>query len=38
MYAKEDQWGDYVNDPDTGETITEGELIKNRVKFLLKTT
>lgn len=36
MYAKEDQWGDFIKDPDTGETITEGELIKKQGKVPLK--
>ena len=36
MYAKEDQWGDFIKDPDTGETITEGELIRRNGKVPLK--
>lgn len=36
MYAWGDQWGDYVNDPDTGERITERELIKRQGKVPLK--
>lgn len=36
MYAYEDQWGDLIKDPDTGETITESELIKRQGKVPLK--
>lgn len=36
MYAKEDQWGDYIKDPDTGNMMTEGELIKKNGKVPLK--
>lgn len=36
MYAKGDQWGDYITDPDSGESITEGELIKKQGKVPLK--
>ncbi len=36
MYAKEDQWGDYIKDPDTGKMMTEGELIKKNGKVPLK--
>ena len=36
MYAYEDQWGDKVTDPDTGETITEAELIRRQGKQPLK--
>lgn len=36
MYAYEDQWGDYVRDPDTGLLITESDLIKKQGKIPLK--
>ena len=36
MYAWGDQWGDLVRDPDTGNMITEGELIKKNGKVPLK--
>lgn len=36
MYAWGDQWGDLVRDPDTGQMITEGELIKKNGKVPLK--
>lgn len=36
MYAYEDQWGDYVKDPDTGLAITESNLIKKQGKVPLK--
>ena len=36
MYTKEDQWGDYIKDPDTGKMMTEGELIKKNGKVPLK--
>lgn len=36
MYAYEDQWGDYVKDPDTGMMITESDLIKKNGKVPLK--
>lgn len=36
MYAWGDQWGDLVRDPDTGQIITEGELIKKNGKVPLK--
>lgn len=36
MYAKEDQWGDYIKDPGTGKMMTEGELIKKNGKVPLK--
>lgn len=36
MYAYEDQWGDLVKDPNSGELITEGELIKQEGKVPLK--
>lgn len=36
MYAYEDQWGDYVTDPDTGSQVTEAELIKRQGKVPLK--
>ncbi len=35
-YAWGDQWGDLVRDPDTGQMITEGELIKKNGKVPLK--
>lgn len=36
MYAYEDQWGDYVRDPETDLLITEGDLIKKNGKVPLK--
>lgn len=36
MYAYEDQWGDYVKDPDTDMLITESDLIKKNGKVPLK--
>ena len=36
MYAWGDQWGDLVRDPDTGQMITEGDLIKKQGKVPLK--
>lgn len=36
MYAYEDQWGDIVRDPDTGEVITEAELIRRHGKVPLR--
>lgn len=36
MYAWGDQWGDFVRDPDTGQMITEGDLIKKQGKVPLK--
>lgn len=36
MYSYGDQWGDYVQDPDTMQYITEGELIKKNGKVPLK--
>lgn len=36
MYAYEDQWGDYVIDPDSGLSITESDLIKKQGKVPLK--
>lgn len=36
MYAWGDQWGDLIKDPDSGETMTEGELIKKNGKVPLK--
>lgn len=36
MYAYEDQWGDYVKDPETDMMITEAELIKKQGKVPLK--
>lgn len=36
MYAWGDQWGDLIKDPDTGEVMTEGELIKRNGKVPLK--
>ena len=36
MYVWGDQWGDLVRDPDTGQMITEGELIKKNGKVPLK--
>ena len=36
MYAWGDQWGDYVKDPDTGNVITERELIMKQGKVPLK--
>lgn len=36
MYSYGDQWGDYVCDPDTGQYITEGALIKKNGKVPLK--
>ena len=36
MYAFEDQWGDYVTDPETGSSITEAELIRKQGKVPLK--
>lgn len=36
MYAYEDQWGDYVTDPDTGLVITESSLIMKQGKIPLK--
>ena len=35
-YAWGDQWGDLVRDPDTGQMITEGDLIKKQGKVPLK--
>ena len=37
MYAYEDQWGDYVKDPETDLSITEGDLIKKQGKTPLKS-
>lgn len=36
MYAKEDQWGDLVKNPDTDEVVTEGQLIMSQGKVPLK--
>ena len=36
MYSYGDQWGDFVKDPDTGQWMTEGELIKKNGKVPLK--
>ena len=36
MYAHEDQWGDLIEDPETGRKITEGELIRSQGKVPLK--
>lgn len=36
MYAWGDQWGDLVRDPDTGQYVTEGDLIKKQGKVPLK--
>ncbi|MBR5476720.1 MAG: hypothetical protein IKV17_07880 [Bacteroidaceae bacterium] len=36
MYAWDDQWGDLVKDPDTGNVITERELIMKQGKVPLK--
>ena len=36
MYSYGDQWGDYVQDPDTRQWITEGDLIKKNGKVALK--
>ncbi len=36
MYSYGDQWGDYMRDPDTGQYITEGALIKKNGKVPLK--
>lgn len=36
MYAWGDQWGDYVTDPETGERITERDLILKEGKVPLK--
>ncbi len=36
MYSYGDQWGDYVRDPDSGNLITEGDLIKKNGKVPLK--
>lgn len=36
MYAMEDQWGDLVKDPDTGNMITESDLIKKQGRVPLK--
>ncbi len=36
MYAYEDQWGDLIKDPDTGEMMTEGDFIKKNGKVPLK--
>lgn len=36
MYAYGNQWGDYVKDPDTGNYITEADLIKKEGKVPLK--
>lgn len=36
MYAYGDQWGDLVRDPDTGQMMTEGDLIKKNGKVPLK--
>lgn len=36
MYAWGDQWGDMIKDPDTGEVMTEGDLIKKNGKVPLK--
>ena len=36
MYSFGDQWGDFVRDPDSGNIITEGELIKKNGKVPLK--
>lgn len=36
MYAYEDQWGDYIKDPDTGMLITEKQLILKQSKQPLK--
>lgn len=35
-YAWGDQWGDLIKDPDTGEVMTEGDLIKKNGKVPLK--
>lgn len=36
MYAWDDQWGDLVRDPDTGQMITERQLIMKQGKVPLK--
>lgn len=36
MYAWDDQWGDFVRDPDTGNMITERDLIMKQGKVPLK--
>lgn len=36
MYAYEDQWGDLIKDPDTGNMITESDFIKKQGKVPLK--
>lgn len=36
MYAYEDQWGDFVKDPETDMLITEADLIKKNGKVPLK--
>ena len=36
MYTRRDQWGDYVRDPDSGNMITERELIMKQGKVPLK--
>ena len=36
MYAWDDQWGDFVRDPDTGQMITERDLIMKQGKVPLK--
>jgi hypothetical protein len=36
MYAYGDQWGDLIRDPDSGQMMTEGELIKKNGKVPLK--
>lgn len=36
MYAYEDQWGDYVKDPETDMLITEAELLRKNGKVPLK--
>lgn len=36
MYAWGDQWGDMIKDPDSGDMMTEGELIKKNGKVPLK--
>lgn len=36
QYARGDQWGDFVRDPDSGETLTERSLIKKQGKVPLQ--
>lgn len=36
MYSYGDQWGDMIKDPDTGQMMTEGDLIKKNGKVPLK--